>query len=69
MVLLLNVRFSLRPPTVERKIPVALVVVESASLFEDMIPVVTPAVPRFMVMVLFVMVTFLQPFVPLTLRR
>ena len=67
--LLLKVRFSLRPPTVAKKIPVALVVVESASLLDDMIPVVTAAVPRFIVMVLFVMVTFLQPFVPLTLRR
>ncbi len=67
--LLLKVRFSLRPPTVAKEIPVALVVVESASLFEDIIPVVTAAVPRFIVMVLFVMVTFLQPFVPLTLRR
>ena len=69
IVLLLKVLFSLRPPIVVTKIPVADVVVDNASLFEDMIPVVTPAVPRFMVIVLFVIVRFLQPFVPLTLRK
>ena len=69
MVLLVKEIFSWRPPIEVTVIPVAVVVADNASLFEDMIPVVTPAVPRFIVIVQFVIVRFLQPFVLLALRK
>ena len=69
MVLLLKVRFSFLPPMDVTVIPVAEEVVDKASLLLDIIPVTTPEVPLFIVMVQFVMVMFLQPSVPLAFLK